>query len=532
MSHVLLIGFMGAGKSRAGAVLARELGVRFIDLDRLIEAREGVSVAELFARGGEDAFRDAEYAALVSLRDEPPAVVACGGGVVLRDANRAVLKELGRVVYLSVSAEEALTRIGDTAGRPLLAGDAARRAPAILEARLPLYRSAADFIVDTNGVSPDAVVREVLSILNASVGIDIVRVQSGGGYDVAIGAGALERVGSLVTGSTGARRVMIVSDTNVAPVYAPRVVESLRSAGVESELAIIDAGEGSKSWETAGALVSEFAARTLGRDGAVVALGGGVVGDVAGFAAAVYMRGVPVVQVPTTLLAQVDSSIGGKTGVDLPSGKNLAGAFWQPSAVVSDTSVLATLSETEWASGLAEVAKTALLAGEAETAELEAKAQRLRTRDHRAVARAVRMSAGYKAAVVSDDERESDERECLNLGHTLGHALERVVGYGVLPHGVAVAIGMRFAARLAEHVVGASRELADRTDALLAALGVPAVMPAGLGADDVLAAMLSDKKVRAGVVRFVLVRTPGDWSVVPVEAGVLRGQVEMFLKGE
>ncbi len=532
MNHVMLIGFMGAGKSRVGAALAEKLGMSFVDLDRLIEEREGRTVPALFDEGGEAAFRDAERTALRSLESHEPAVVACGGGVIVRDENRALLRSLGRVVYLSVSAEEALARIGDTSGRPLLAGDAARLAPQILGARLALYRAAADFIVDTSGRGPTEVLDEVLALLRAASVRKTLHVSTGPGYDVVIGSGILATIGDVITERTPARRVIIVSDTNVAPLYAGVVEDSLAAAGIEAETLVFEAGEASKCWETAGALVSQLADRRLGRDGVVIALGGGVVGDLAGFAAAVYVRGIPVLQVPTTLLAQVDSSIGGKTGVDLPSGKNLAGAFWQPVSVVADTSVLATLPESEWTSGLVEVAKSALLAGEIETAALEANAQHLIVRDHVAVQHAVVMAAGFKAAVVSGDEREAGDRECLNLGHTFGHALERVVGYGTVSHGAAVAIGMRFAARLAEELVGASPQLTQRTGALLDMLGATDGVPGGVGADQILDAMLSDKKTRGGVVRFVLLREPGDWSVVPVEIEVLNRHVEAVLQAD
>lgn len=532
MKHVMLIGFMGAGKSRVGALLADRLGISFVDLDRLIEQREGSTIPTLFAQGGEAAFRDAEFAALQSLQSHEPAVVACGGGVILRDENRTVLSRLGRVVYLSVTADEALARIGDTAGRPLLAGDAARMAPQILGARLALYRAAADFIVDTSGRAPAEVMDEILELIRAAPDRGTLHVSAGTGYDVIVGTGTLAAVGEAVKATTSATRVVIVSDTNVAPLYADAVTASLAGVGIEADAVVFEAGESSKNWQTAGTLVEQLANRRLGRDGAVVALGGGVVGDLAGFAAAVYVRGIPVIQVPTTLLAQVDSSLGGKTGVDLPSGKNLAGAFWQPSAVVSDISVLATLSDAEWASGLVEVAKSALLAGEAETAALEADAQHLLFRDHVAVRSVVLMAAGFKASVVSDDVRESGSRECLNLGHTFGHALERVLGYGAVSHGIAVAIGMRFAARLAEEVIGADPRLTRRTDALLNALGAMDGIPAGIAPDEIIDAILSDKKTRGGVVRFVFLREPGDWVVVPVEIEVLKRHVESMLQGE
>lgn len=526
----MLIGFMGAGKSRVGALLADRLGIPFLDLDRLVEQREGRAIPAIFERSGEAAFRDAEHAALRSLESLEPAVVACGGGVILSDENRSLLSRLGQVVYLSVTAEEALARIGDTSGRPLLSGDAASMAPRILGARLALYRAAADFIVDTSGRAPAEVMEEVLGLIQASAERSLVHVSAGAGYDVMVGSGTIAAVGETVTATTRARRAVIISDTNVAPLYTAAVTASLAAAGVESEIIVFEAGETSKNWETAGMLVSHMANRRLGRDGAVVALGGGVVGDLAGFAAAVYVRGIPVVQVPTTLLAQVDSSLGGKTGVDLPAGKNLAGAFWQPSAVISDISVLATLPDAEWASGLVEVAKSALLAGEAETQALERDAHHLRFRDHVAVRHAVLMAAGFKARVVSDDERESGSRECLNLGHTFGHALERVVGYGTISHGVAVAIGMRFAARLAEELVGAEPRLTQRIDTLLDMIGATDAMPTGIVPERIIEAMLGDKKARGGVVRFVLLRDPGDWVIVPVEAAVLERHVESVLE--
>ena len=216
----------------------------------------------------------------------------------------------------------------------------------------------------------------------------------------------------------------------------------------------VPAGEATKDWEHAGRVLEALSEAGLGRDSLVVALGGGVVGDLAGFCAATYLRGVPVVQVPTTLLAQTDSAIGGKTGVDLPRGKNLAGAFWQPFLVASDTSVLGTLPEQEWASGLAEVAKSGALDSADSLAGLESDVADVLSREPGAVQRAVRMAASFKARVVSGDEREAADRECLNYGHTLAHALERELGYGTITHGAAVAEGMRFAARLAERVLG------------------------------------------------------------------------------
>lgn len=531
MSHILLIGFMGAGKSRVAAALAKRLGFAFVDLDREIERLAGKTIPEIFTRDGEEGFREVEHAALESLADAPDSVVACGGGIVLRDESRSLLRRLGRVVYLAVSAEEALARIGDTTGRPLLAGDAASLAPKILDARLALYRSVAEITVDTNGRSVDEVLAEVTEILSAPV-TTRVRVHTSPGYDILVAHGLLAEIGQLVSDAVGAQRYVVVTDTNVAPLYTDAVLEALRRSGVAAQSVVVDAGEESKNWSTAGEVVERLAGVRLGRDGAVVALGGGVVGDLAGFAAAVYTRGVPVVQVPTTLLAQVDSSIGGKTGVDLSSGKNLAGAFWQPALVLSDTAVLRTLPDGEWVNGLVEVAKTALLAGEAQTAALEADALRLVARDEAAVLDAVRACAHFKASVVGDDERESGQRECLNLGHTLGHALENVLGYGAISHGAAVAVGMRFAARLAEAALGTSPQMTVRIDALLGSLGAEAVRVWDCDVERLMDAMLSDKKTRGGTLRFVLLRAPGVWEVVPLETDMVRMELEHALRDE
>jgi 3-dehydroquinate synthase len=362
-------------------------------------------------------------------------------------------------------------------------------------------------------------------------GTHVLRVDPGeGAYDVVVGEGLLSEVGALVVERIGGRRVALVTDENVATVAADEVEESLRASGLAASRIVVPPGERSKSWEAAGFLLESFVEEGLDRGDAVVACGGGVVGDLAGFAAAAYMRGIALVHVPTTLLAQVDSSIGGKTGVDLPAGKNLAGAFWQPRLVVSDTTVLGSLPEAEWLNGLVEVAKTAFLAGETMLEWMEAHVRELLAREPDIVGEAVRTAAAFKADVVSRDAREAEERECLNLGHTLGHAIEKVTGFSEVPHGIAVAEGMRFAASLSEEVLDVTHGWSARQDELLDRLGVAGVERT-LDREALLSAMRADKKARGGVVRFVLTTGPGRWEVREVGDDTIADALDRFLAG-
>lgn len=329
-------------------------------------------------------------------------------------------------------------------------------------------------------------------------------------YDVVVGSGVLAEIGKRVAAVAKARRIALVSDTHVADLFGAQVGAALVTAGFDVFPLSVEPGERSKSWQVAGELLEALAHVGLDRRDLVVALGGGVIGDLAGFAAAAYLRGVDFVQVPTTLLAQADSSVGGKTGVDLSSGKNLAGAFKQPRLVVADTATLQSLPPVEWASGSAEVAKSAVIGGESFLRWLETNAARLLERDDAVTAEAVARCVRFKSGVVSSDEKESGVRECLNYGHTLGHAIEKVAGYGVIPHGVAVAEGMRFAARLSVEAGGGSIEFVKRQDRLLDVIGLP-TLEDGFPPADLLSAMQSDKKTRAGKVRFVLAEAPGVW---------------------
>ena len=339
----------------------------------------------------------------------------------------------------------------------------------------------------------------------------VVKVDvAGADYDVVVGPDALLQLGERVKAVSSARQIALVSDQNVADLLGARVGASLVTAGFDVYPLSVAPGEGSKTWQVAGELLQALAQVGLDRRDLVVALGGGVIGDLAGFAAAVYLRGVDFVQVPTTLLAQVDSSVGGKTGVDLPEGKNLVGAFKQPLLVVADTEVLRSLSDAEWASGCAEVAKSAVISGEGFLSWLEASIAGLGTRDDPVTTDTVVRCVRFKSGVVSSDEKEEGVRECLNYGHTLGHAIEKVAGYGVVPHGIAVAEGMRFAARLSVEVGHATTEFVRRQDRLLDGMGLPA-LETGLDVSELLEAMHADKKARGGKVRFVLSDGPGLW---------------------
>lgn len=349
----------------------------------------------------------------------------------------------------------------------------------------------------------------------------------GANYDVVIGGGVLDDLGATVSEATKAANIALVTDTKVAPLYGIKVTTQLARAGFNVTDLTVPSGESSKSWPMAGQLLEELAAKRLGRGDVVVALGGGVIGDLAGFAAAVYMRGIDFIQVPTTLLAMVDSSVGGKTAVDLAAGKNLVGAFKQPLVVLADTDVLQTLPDGEWQSGMAEVVKSGILDGEEFTGWLEDNAEALSTREPGSVAEAVRRCVAFKAGVVARDEREEGPRESLNYGHTLGHAIEKVAGYGVITHGAAVAEGMRFAARVSMDVAGASAEFVRRQDQLLDRSGL-GPLSEWFDPADILQAMRSDKKSRDGRVRMVLTDAPGSWRCDAVADEVVLAHLEAW----
>ena len=346
-----------------------------------------------------------------------------------------------------------------------------------------------------------------------------VALPGGKEYAVRIGRGILSTLGSDLVNAgvlAGVSRVLVITDSNVAPLYLAGCKASLAAAGFRVSDITVPAGEETKSIEVAQEIWEAMANLALGRDCAVVALGGGVVGDLAGFVASTYMRGVRVVQVPTTLLSMVDSSVGGKTAVNLEAGKNLVGTFHQPSFVCADVTTLATLNEREWRCGCAEIAKSSVIDSDDFFFWMVEHADAIAGRDEETISEAIARSVVFKANVVARDETESaGVRECLNYGHTLGHAIEAVAGFGVFSHGAAVAEGMRFAMQLAQVKLGASEDFAAAQNDLLDALGLTAL---DWKADpaDLLAAMKRDKKTRGGDVRFVLASDVGAWQIATV----------------
>ncbi|HVX05505.1 MAG TPA: 3-dehydroquinate synthase [Rhodanobacteraceae bacterium] len=344
-------------------------------------------------------------------------------------------------------------------------------------------------------------------------------------YPIRIGTGLLDDARAWRDAIRGGH-TLIVSDGNVAPLYAQRLRDALAQASgapLDCEVLALPAGEAHKNLEAVSKVLDALARLGATRDACVLALGGGVVGDIAGFAAACWMRGIDFVQFPTTLLAMVDSSVGGKTGVDHPAGKNLIGAFHQPHAVIADLGTLATLPGRELRAGLAEVVKTACI-GDADFFDwLEAHADALLAADTEILTHAIARCCRFKAGVVERDEREAGERALLNFGHTFGHAIETETGYDALLHGEAVAIGMVLAARLSAQLGMGNDAEAERLQALLERLGLPTSVPPGLAPDALLAHMRIDKKSRAGALRLILWRGIGHAEIADhVDAGAIR----------
>jgi len=341
-------------------------------------------------------------------------------------------------------------------------------------------------------------------------------------YPIHIGAGLLNQA-ELILPHLAQKRVMVVTNTTVAPLYLARLTATLDAGGVAATQVILPDGEAYKNWETLNLIFDALLTQRAERKTTLIALGGGVIGDMTGFAAASYQRGVPFIQIPTTLLSQVDSSVGGKTGINHPLGKNMIGAFYQPKVVLADTDTLKTLPPRELSAGLAEVIKYGLIWDAEFLAWLEANMDKLRALDPAAITHAIHRSCEIKAQVVGEDEREGGIRAILNLGHTFGHAIETGMGYGNWLHGEAVAAGMVMAAQTSQRMGWISEADVVRTRALIRAAGLPDVAP-DLGVDTYLEYMGHDKKVEGGKMRFVLLKKLGEAVITgDVPADVLTG---------
>jgi shikimate kinase/3-dehydroquinate synthase len=512
-SNIYLIGCMGAGKSTAGRLLARVLGRDFLDLDEQIVARAGRSISQIFEDEGEGGFRQREHDALRQVAQRENIVVALGGGAVLRDDNWELIQQSGISIYLKVRPELLVQRIEGEPERPLLVGltpqQRLQRISEIVESRKERYEQA-DIILENERTPAEAVaaICEALSVNGESTGgVNIVHVPLGErSYYIWIKPGLLQHVGELYTHYHVGARAAIITDETVAALYGHQLEEGLRRAGVETLVLSVPPGEASKSLRTAEMLYTRLLEAQCDRHTTIIALGGGVIGDLAGFVASTFLRGVPYIQIPTTLLAQVDSSVGGKTGVNHPLGKNLIGTFYQPRCVFIDPEVLRTLPERERWSGLAEVMKYGLIRDPALWARLEENLEGLVQRPE-TLSEVIARCCALKAEIVSADEREGGLRKFLNFGHTVGHALEAASDYE-LRHGEAIAWGMLIEARLSHQRAGLSASELERIEKLLARFPKPPLTQ--MSSKRIMELMRRDKKAHAGRVQFVLLRAIGE----------------------
>jgi shikimate kinase/3-dehydroquinate synthase len=484
---LIFVGFMGSGKSTALAA-AHGAGLETTEIDTLMERDLGMPIAAAFERDGEEAFRAREAEVVGSLLENADGgAIALGGGSVLLPRVRAAL---GRhiVVWLQVGAQEAWRRIAHS-DRPL--ATSATDVTRLLSEREPLYEELADAVLPpADRTIVGRALPSILALAELPVATKLLWASSPSGeYPVLVGRGLLDAGWWPLEG-----RRFCISDTAVAPLYAERLAPLAATIEVEP-------GEGAKTMAEAERVLRELALAGMTREDHVFALGGGVVGDLAGLCAHLYQRGVPVVQVPTTLVAQVDSAYGGKTGVDLPEGKNYAGAYHLPAAVIADTAALETLPPAELAAGFVEVLKTGLLAGGA----LWERVRGIGALDPGQLDDDVFACARYKCEVVAADEHDDGLRAALNLGHTVGHAIEAASGYRRYRHGEAIGLGLLAALRLSE-----AAALREQTEEILRRHDLPVRLDGDIEIDAILDALQRDKKRTAAGVGFVLLSEPGN----------------------
>jgi len=477
--NVWFTGFMATGKSRVGSIVADRLGRQFVDTDKLIEEQQGRSVFEIITNEGEPAFRIIELECIRKLSEQKDLVISLGGGSLTIAEVPKLIHESGLLVRLWARPDVLSERIARKNTRPLLAGlePEARLAKIneMLDAREHYY-ALADFSIESTDAHPvEHVSERVIAGLRVwSRRAVQVTTSAGESYPILIGSRWFADFDALLEGLRLApsHDFLVVTDSNVKSAQH-RNLSRIASLASQSQVFIFPPGETQKSLQILNRLYTFMLRRGFGRKTCLLQFGGGVVGDMAGFGAATYQRGIPFIQVPTTLLSMVDSSVGGKVAVNHPEGKNMIGAFYQPRAVAIDLDVLETLPRDEYLAGLAEVVKYGIIYDAEFFAFLETNAEAILRRDQIALASIIRRSCEIKAIVVGQDEKETGIRAILNYGHTFGHAIEKITEYEAFTHGLAVGLGMRVAGRLSTLTGRWAQSDEDRQNALLDLLGIP-----------------------------------------------------------
>jgi 3-dehydroquinate synthase len=501
MGHIFLYGPVGAGKSTLGKILASNLHLPFVDSDEVIEKNAGMSISQIMTERGESACRDLESAALKDIVDHGSSVtnsvdkvIALGGGALLRDENRALVENHGSVVFLTADQETLFKRLhSDSNTRPLLAGDLQEKLSILLAKRKDHYDSfVLRFDADQN---PEKLAQQI------QIALGRFHLSAMGEYDVIVGS-----ISELINFSM--QNPIIVTDENVAKFHLEKI--KLTNDQVVP-FVIWRAGEEYKNLNAISRLWQSFLQHGLDRKSTVIALGGGVIGDLTGFAASTYMRGINWIALPTTLLSMVDASLGGKTGFDLPEGKNLVGSFYPPKLVLADPSFLPTLPERELCAGMAEVVKHGIISDP----DLFILCSRGMEWVKENLEEIVKRAMAVKIEVIEEDPYEKGIRATLNLGHTVGHAVELVSQFE-LRHGEAIAIGMVVEARYAERISIARKGLTEEIVAVLSKLGLPTRIPDELPREEIIRAMRVDKKKNAKAIRFALPMEIGKVELVEV----------------
>jgi shikimate kinase / 3-dehydroquinate synthase len=511
--NIFLYGPPGTGKSTIGKILAHNLKLSFVDLDAVIEAGVDLSIAQIMEQKGESAFRDLETSALHETvghaSSVTPVVIALGGGALLREENRSFAEAHGRVVLLMAELPTLLERLKEDAGkRPLLAGNLSEKLPSLLEQRREHYASFA-LQIQIDEMTAEQCAAQI------QIQLGHFHLSAMGDYDVIVDrveqALAPHASAGVASQAYRLQNPVIVTDENVAKFHLHMIESFLRSSGFQPRSIVLPAGEDHKNLDTISHLWNSFLENGLDRKSTVIALGGGVIGDMTGFAASTYMRGVQWICIPTTLLSMVDASIGGKTGFDLPQGKNLIGSFYPPKLVLADPQLLNTLPHRELVSGMAEVVKHGIISDPELFRLCACGWDWLKNNLEQVIKRAM----AVKIKVIEQDPYEKGVRAALNLGHTVGHAVELASGFE-LRHGEAISIGLVAEAKYAERIGIAEPGLSNTISGVLSGYGLPIKIPDDMPHEEILRAMRVDKKKDAKKVRFALPASIGQVKLVEV----------------